>query len=232
MNPNRRTDTSPFDLDALSSRLTELANPDEALAMKAYMRDQFEFFGVKSKPRRDAAKPVMAAVKEASPSELLDFADRCWAQPQREFQAVAVDALRKGAKKFDVSHLDRVEHFIVTKSWWDTIDFLAAHVVGPMTHTSPAVLEVLDRWIDDDNIWRARTAILHQLSFKADTDPVRLFAYAEKRAEDTEFFIRKAIGWALRSHARVDPRSVKAFVDQHDKVLSGLTKREALKHLT
>ena len=140
--------------------------------------------------------------------------------------------LRARAKTFHAEDLDRLHNLIVTKSWWDTIDALAAHPVGTLVARFPQLGATMDIWIDDENMWVARVAILHQLRFKHDLDQDRLFSYVEKRAADTEFFIRKALGWALRDYARVAPDAVRSFVQEHEDNLSGLTKREALKHLT
>jgi len=134
-------------------------------------------------------------------------------------------------KKLDPSHLPDVEHFIVAESWWDTVDSLAAWTVGPMVAAYPELVAVMDLWIDDDNMWLNRTAIIHQLGYKNTTDAERLFRYCRRRADHRDFFVRKAIGWALRQHARVDPDAVRSFVAEHDAELSGLSKREALKHL-
>jgi 3-methyladenine DNA glycosylase AlkD len=146
-------------------------------------------------------------------------------------QYVAADALRKHHRALEAAHLARLKGLIVDKSWWDTVDSLATHSVGPLVSRNPELATVMDDWIGSDDIWLARTAILHQLSFKGSTDADRLFAYADRRAADTEFFIRKAIGWALRQYARTDPDAVRSFVASRESRLSNLTKREALKHL-
>ena len=118
---------------------------------------------------------------------------------------------------------------ITTKSWWDTVDELADHVVGAIVHAHPSQRAVMDRWLVDDDFWLARTAILHQLDWKDDTDADWLFAACVRRAGDKEFFIRKAIGWALRSYSYVDPVAVERFVTDHAGELSGLSRREGLK---
>ena len=110
-------------------------------------------------------------------------------------------------------HLDDVGRYITTKSWWDTVDGLAAWTAGPLVAANPELLATMDRWIVSDNICLARTAIIFQLGYKDRTDADRLFRYAAARAEDTEFFIRKAIGWALRQYAREDADAGRAFVE-------------------
>ena len=199
--------------------------------MVAYMKGHFAFLGVKAPQVRLAAKATMAAGKGAEAAELIRFADECWEQPEREFQYVGCQFLRKWVAALEPANLDDLERLLVTKSWWDSVDSLAAWSVGPLVRANPQLVEIMDRWIDSDNMWLARTAIIHQLSYKADTDADRLFSYAESRAEDPEFFIRKAIGWALRQYARQEPDQVRSFVAANEDRLSGLTKREALKHL-
>lgn len=218
-------------VDEADRALQDVADASRAPAMAAYMKDRFPFLGVQAADRRAAQRPILTTLATATGDELIAFAHRCWAAEPRELQYVAADALRKHADHLDADHLGDVETLITTKSWWDTVDSLAAHTVGPLVARFPDLAEVMDRWVEADDLWLARTAILHQLSYKERTDADRLFAYAARRAADTDFFIRKAIGWALRQHGRVDPDAVRSFVADHDAALSGLTKREALKRL-
>ncbi len=211
--------------------LAALADRDRAEQMAAYMKDHFPFFGVIAKDRRAAQKPTLTALADTDGDGLIAFAEACWALPEREVQYVAADALRKHVSLLDPGHLADLEELITTKSWWDTVDSLAAHTVGPLIAAHPDLAAVMDDWIGDDDIWLARTAIIHQLGYKERTDADRLFRYADRRAGDTEFFIRKAIGWALRQYGRVDPDAVRSYVASRDERLSGLTKREALKRL-
>jgi len=218
-------------LQHLTTDLRAAAVPERVPQMVAYMKDNFDFLGLTSPERKALQKPLLAVSKHCEIDEILDVADLCWEEDAREFQYVASDLLRARAKLLRPHDLDRLHHFVTTKSWWDTVDALAAHPTGTLISRFPALGEEMDIWIDDPNIWVARTAILHQLRYKTDVDEARLFAYALKRAADTEFFIRKALGWALRSYARVAPDQVRTFVDLHEGILSGLTKREARKHL-
>lgn len=220
-----------MDITALRTALEAVAIPEQAEPMAAYMKHHFEFLGAKSPAVRKAAKPMIAEGKHAEAHELIAFADQCWEQPEREFQYVGCIFLRRWVGSLEPANLDDLKRFIVTKSWWDSVDALAAWSVGPLVLANRELAEIMDEWIDSENMWLARTAIIHQLSYKADTDADRLFAYAESRAEDTEFFIRKAIGWSLRQYARQDPDQVLAFVAANEDRLSGLSKREALKHL-
>lgn len=223
---------SELGMAALRRRLEEVAEPGRVQPMEAYMRNQFPFLGITSKDRKVASRPALVESKAATTDELMAFASACWHEPEREFAYVACDVLRKHAKRVGPEQLNDVRALITTKSWWDTIDPLAVRVVGPMVQAHPGLVAEMDRWVRDGNFWVARTAILHQLMFKEATDPGRLFAYAQTRAGDTEFFIRKAIGWSLRQYARIDPGAVRQFVSLHERELSGLTKREAVKHLS
>ncbi|NNF54228.1 MAG: DNA alkylation repair protein [Acidimicrobiales bacterium] len=212
-------------------QLEPLAVPEDAAPMAAYMKDQFPFLGVKTPARRAASKPLLSAAKAWTAHEILDVADALMAEPEREFAQVAVDLVRANVKAVTSEDLDRLRHLIQTKSWWDTVDALAVHGVGAVVKSDRQLQVVMDQWVDDDDIWVARTAILHQLLWKTDTDATRLFHYCDVRAADQEFFIRKALGWALRQYARTDPDRVRSYVEHNEERLSGLTKREALKHL-
>lgn len=216
----------------LRNDLEEAADPTKVDAMFAYMKGRSPFLGVTSPIRKMVTRPVLSAVRTASEDELLDFAEACWEEPEREFRYVATDALRRGVRKLSDISLPRVRHLVQTDSWWDTVDALAVNTIGPMVTNHPELAEEMDRWINDDDFWIVRTAILHQLMYKERTDAARLFSYAQIRAADQEFFIRKAIGWSLRQYARIEPEAVQSFVQEHDGELSGLTKREALKHLS
>lgn len=223
----------------LDARLPELredfeavADPHRADEMSAYMKDHFEFLGLSAAVRRAAQKRLLLESASADNDELLSFAEACWAEEEREFQYAAVDVLRKRAKALASTDLHRLRSLVSTKSWWDTVDALAAHVIGSLVRRHPALSADMDAWILDDDLWVARTAMLHQLMWKDDTDPDRLFRYAEAQASHPDFFMRKAIGWALRQYARTDPDAVRSFIGAHDRELSALSKREALKHLS
>lgn len=212
--------------DEVVAALKGAADADRAAGMARYMKDQFEFFGVPAPQRRALQRAVLGRWRPASEDELAEFAQALWAVPQREAQYVAVDVVERSARS---ATLALCETLVVTKSWWDTVDGLAP-VVGEIVRRDPAALAALDRWVSDDNLWRARVAIIHQLRFGASTDAARLFRYCSARATDPEFFIRKAIGWALRQYARTDPEAVRSYVAAHPE-LSGLSRREALRRI-
>lgn len=219
------------DLGLLRAELNAFVDPEKAGPMADYMLGQFVFLGVNAGDRRLVSKPILKWAKTAEPDELLDLAIRLWDEPEREFHYIGMDALRAGAKHLRATDLETIAGFITKTPWWDTVDSLAVHTVGTLVTTHPELAEEMDLWVESDDLWIARTAILHQLMYKDRTDTNRLFTYCEMRMDHTDFFMRKAIGWALRQYARTDPDAVIAFVDRNERALSGLSKREALKHL-
>lgn len=215
----------------LRGDLELIADEDNAVAMAAYLRDQFCFLGIKSPDRRDVSKSFINLGRDADPAQIWQAAELLWEEPEREFHYVACDLLRRWAPRFQPVHLATAKRLLTTHSWWDTVDPLAINTVGTMVVQHPELVEAMDEWIEHENLWLVRTALIHQLKRKDTIDAERLFRYAEHQASHADFFVRKAIGWALRQHGRTDPDAVRSFVDQHRDELSGLTKREALKHL-
>ncbi len=204
---------------------------DLAAAMRRYMRDQFAFFGVPTPQRRAITKQVLAPLAAPSPTDLEEIGPLAWLADEREMQYAAVDVLVRHVRLAPPELLDTVSALVTTKSWWDTVDALAASVVGPLVRRYPELVATLDAWIEGDELWLARTAILHQLAYKTDTDVDRLMRYSLAWADHPDFFARKAIGWALRQYARTDPETIRAFLADHGDVLSPLTVREASKRL-
>jgi 3-methyladenine DNA glycosylase AlkD len=218
-------------LDRLVSTYSAAADPANAVAMRAYMRDQFPFLGIKGPQQRVLSRAVLAGLPRPAEEDLRDVALGAWALPEREYQYFVLGWLRRWAPRCSAGFITTAEHLIVTRSWWDTVDALASHVVGPLVRAHPELVDVMDSWIRDENLWRIRTALLHQLLAKEETDTERLFAYCTAQAEHRDFFVRKAIGWALRDYAKTDPAAVRAYVRTHTSRLSTLSVREAMKNL-
>ena len=214
----------------LRAELPGHADPLRAAAMAKYMRDQFPYYGIQSTPLSALFREAARGLPKPSSEDAAEFARACWALPEREYQYVACTYLRRYAKVLDEDFLETARFLVVTKSWWDTVDALAAHVVGPLVSAYPWMGGVMDDWAAGEQMWLTRTAILHQLRYKGDTDAERLFGYCASRASHPDFFIRKSIGWALREYAYTDPQAVREFVAAHPE-LSGLSKREALKNI-
>lgn len=214
-------------LSTLRATLLTIAEPAHAPAMRAYMRDQFDFLGVRTPQRRASCKPVLAPLKGQPPAQLLELAGVLWQQPEREFQYVAIDLLALHWKQLDASHLPALLQLVQQRSWWDSVDGLAG-VIGDVLRYQHVGM---DQAIAHGDYWVRRIALLHQLGWRGNTDRERLFGYALQCAHEQEFFIQKAIGWALRDYARHDAQAVREFTTQHQQRLAPLSYREARKHL-
>ncbi|MGD7022968.1 DNA alkylation repair protein [Rossellomorea vietnamensis] len=206
------------------------ANKENAGPMKAYMRNQFDFLGIRTPERKMLLRDFLKEYGTPSLEELPEIARTLWEQPEREFQYLALALLDKNRSRLQPVHLSLMEELIVMKSWWDTIDTIASRLAGFVIRKHPLEGEVfLEKWIASENFWLNRTAILHQLSYKEGTDEERLFSYIKQHASSKEFFIEKAIGWALREYSKTAPDKVAAFIEREE--LRPLSKREGLKHL-
>jgi 3-methyladenine DNA glycosylase AlkD len=217
----------------IQSAFVAQANPENASAMRSYMRDQFDFLGIKTPLRRALIKDLGKV--DFHPIDLEQLACALWLLPQREYQYAAIDLLATHRKKLDVSQLSSRLNLMLNlaqeKSWWDSVDGLAS-VVSDVLFASRAQQSQLhmDEAVKHPNMWVRRIAMIHQLGWRLETDQARLFSYALELAHEEDFFIRKAIGWALRDYARWQPDAVAEFVEAHRSQFSNLSVREALKH--
>lgn len=218
------------DLDILAELFEAHRSDANAGAMENYMRGQFPFFGIKAPLRKELVKQYFqetGILKEPFNQELMWA---LWEKDEREYQAAALDYLGKSLNKLKKGDLPFLERLITTKSWWDTVDMIAAHAVGKIAQKFPDVaIETIDDWAEHENIWLRRTAILFQLKYKDKTDAELLYRYIRQNAESKEFFIQKAIGWALREYSKTNSVSVKAFIEGQK--LAPLSVREGSKYL-
>lgn len=212
----------------LLKELQNLANADDARAMKAYMRGRFEFLGVKTPARRKAAK---AFFKKHGGADIdWRFVRQAWEHPFREMQYAALDYLETRKNLLCPGDLPQLKKLAQSKSWWDTIDFLdrlAGGIIAGFPETRPVILQ----WSRDEDIWLRRLAIDHQLLRKDQTDQHLLEQILVNNLNQTEFFINKAIGWALRDYSKTNPGWVKNFIRQHHGKMAPLSIREASKYL-
>ena len=212
----------------LLKELQNLANAGDARAMKAYMRGRFEFLGVKTPARRKAAK---AFFKKHGGADIdWRFVRQAWEHPFREMQYAALDYLETRKNLLRPGDLPQLKKLAQTKSWWDTIDFLdrlAGGIIAGFPETRPVILQ----WSRDEDIWLRRLAIDHQLLRKDQTDQHLLEQILVNNLNQTEFFINKAIGWALRDYSKTNPEWVKNFIRQHHGKMAPLSIREASKYL-
>lgn len=208
-------------------------NADSAQAgpMKKYMRDQFQYLGIKT-PQRAALTKEFIGGHGLPPLDQLDVISReLWSLPQREFQYAATGFLGRLEDKLEPDFITTIEYLLITKSWWDTVDTLAGNTVGTHLKRFPKVREkYLKKWRKSDNFWLRRTTLLFQLGYKKETDFDLLCEIIKENLDSDEFFINKAIGWALRQYAHTNPAPVKRFV-KSTKDLHPLSRREALKNI-
>ena len=218
--------------DFVGSRLAALADPATAAGMAAYMKTSMPCYGVKTGPRREIAREAAKAFPARTRREYEDAVLALWERPHREEKYTAITIARTHRKFVGPESLGLYERIVREGAWWDFVDETAVHLVGASLSKSPdEVWPVMDRWIDDPDMWIRRTAILCQNAHRGKTDEARLFGYCLRRAHEKEFFVRKAIGWALRSYAYTAPDAVRRFLAEHGPELSPLSVREAGKHL-
>ena len=218
-------------LKPLNSLFEANQNKENAAAMSAYMKGHFPFFGIKSKERREIQKRFLAENGLPKPFDSVVF-EAFWSAPEREFQMAGLDILRRQAKKSEVDDIELTEKLITTKSWWDSVDGLSSWVAGPYFLKFPEQMKpVTDRWAVSENIWLKRASIIFQLGYKSKTDVDVLKNHIEMNLGYTEFFINKAIGWALREYGKTNPQWVIKYVEELDDRLHPLSKLEALKNL-
>jgi 3-methyladenine DNA glycosylase AlkD len=208
--------------------MNEHRNEENAKPMKKYMRDQFEFLGIKAPQRNALLKEFLKEYGKPRLEELPQTVLALWELPEREFQYIALTLLEKDVKKLSDKHLALAETLVVTKSWWDTVDPLSTNIIGTILKKHPKWIEYYTgKWVQSDHMWLQRTAILFQLKYKKETDEQLLYEYIRMCKDSKEFFIQKAIGWALREYSKTNPESVIKFVESEH--LPPLSKREALK---
>jgi 3-methyladenine DNA glycosylase AlkD len=210
------------------------ANKDEknAVPMKRYMRDQFEYYGIKSPLRRELLRQFLKENDKPSGEGFKQIVKKLWENDHREMQYVAMDIMEKVVRKMDDSFLPFLEKLILQKSWWDTVDWIAPNGFGRVFQKYPHHIKpTTKRWIQSDNIWLQRSAIIFQLKYGEKTDYQLMFDYILYRAESNEFFVKKGSGWALRQYSKYNARAVIEFIKNHEDILSNLTKKEGLKWL-
>jgi 3-methyladenine DNA glycosylase AlkD len=214
------------------SALEPLSHAQDAVAMRTYMKDVAPFLGIKSPPRRAAQRQAWQRVgAPAGPDDLGAAATALFAQPEREFAYAACDLLAKHQRVMHEPFLVApVEALLLTKPWWDTVDGLGSAAVSPLCRRFPATRAVVSGWSASGERWLVRAAIQHQRGWRSDTDVAFVLGLCGDHAHDREFFVQKAIGWALRDLAPMDPPAVRAFVGAHPD-LTRVATREAEKGL-
>ncbi len=221
---------NPLTKDIIKA-FTANANPEIAAGAKAYLRNQFEFVGIKTPLRRALKTAIFKQHSFSTEKELIACAKELWELPEREYQYVAIELVAKHKKLWTIEIISFFEYLITSKSWWDSVDTVFSLHLGPYFKLyTQQIIPITERWnTTEDNFWLQRCSIMFQKSYKKDTDTVLLSKYILHCSKSKEFFLQKAIGWSLREYAKTNPLWVTEFVENH--VLAPLSKREALKHL-
>ena len=215
-------------IKTLENEFKKNANPEIAYGQKAYMKNQFDFYGIKTPIRRKIQTPFL--VKEYLPSkkELESIIKTLWKKPEREFQYFSQELVFKYVNQFDKKDIKLFEFMIFQKSWWDTIDFIAPKLIGKYFKLYPAQRNTyVEKWILSKNIWLQRSAILFQLNYKNELDSEYLAYIINSLLGTKEFFINKAIGWILRQYSKTNPAWVIEFANKTR--INKLSYKEALR---
>ena len=204
------------------------ANNKIALEQSAYMRNQFPFFGIKTTERRALQQAFLAKEMLPDKKEMEEIISTLWRQPQRECLYFAQELAFKYTNQIEKSDIELYEFMVVNQSWWDTVDFIAAKLMGAYFKKFPEEKTIyVKKWLKSGNIWLQRCAILFQLKYKKETDTTLLSDTINILLGSKEFFINKAIGWILREYSKTNPEWVIAFTE--NTALSPLSKKEALR---
>lgn len=206
-----------------------VGNPDNAAPMAAYMRDQFVFLGLKSQARKAQEKPLIAESKRADTETVLEWVNTLYAREEREYQYVAIDLAVANAKRLNLKQLHGLIDLIQQKAWWDSVDaWRKVYDVYLKRHQEDKA-EIFSWFYGQPDFWLRRLAITLQLLEKETLDTKMLTRAIEYDIETDEFFIQKAIGWALRGYSKFRPDWVREFIEAHE--LSALAVREGSKYL-
>lgn len=207
------------------------SNPENAFAMSKYMKNKFPFFGLKTEERRKVFKEIWKQNKNEVAENARKIALELYSKPQREFHYCSIEILIKQLKgNYKKDDIQLIEKLIVTNTWWDSVDTIAKYILGKYLLEFPMETKnVIARFSKSENMWLNRSAILFQLNYKQKTDFEILKAECNNHKMSKEFFIQKAIGWALREYAKSNPDAVKEFVSKAN--LKPLSTKEALKNI-
>ena len=218
-----------MDFNKLYEEMIQHKNEEQARQMSKYMLNKFEYIGIKTPERRKIFKNFF---KEYKNEEKIDweFVNKCWENRYREFQYVAADYLKDKKDKLTIDDIPKLKQFILKKSWWDMIDNLDM-TIGALALKDSNVNKILLEWSIDENIWLRRIAIDHQLLRKEKTNTELLEKILKNNLGQAEFFINKAIGWALRDYSKTNPEWVKNFIEKNKEKMAKLSIKEASKYL-
>lgn len=206
---------------------------DETIAEKQskYMRYRFPFIGLMKDNQVKYYKEFQLENGVVKAENAIEFAKELITYPERELWYIASQTLIKHKNQIEEKDFSFIKEYLVKSDWWDIVDITASNVVGIMAAKYPKIKSEVNSWIEDENFWLRRVAIIYQLGYRKNTDEKTLYSHILKTCHESEFFIRKAIGWALREYSKHNRDSVQKFIDLHSDKLSPLSIREGSKYL-
>jgi 3-methyladenine DNA glycosylase AlkD len=229
---------SPANNDLIADLLDQLAaaaDPKRAPRQQAYMKSTLPYYGIAMPELRRITRKVLRSHNIETAAELEATVLSLWdnvSHREEWYAALAICSTTRFRRHLTMEFLGLYRHLIVSGAWWDVVDDIATHLVGPLLVDEPAAMaDVLRGWADDDDLWLRRTAIIAQVGAGCATDATLLTDVIEPNLARKEFFLRKAVGWALRDYSRIDPEWVRQYVRSRQQSLSPLSLREACKHL-
>ncbi|QZK90062.1 DNA alkylation repair protein [Flavobacterium sp. CHNK8] len=217
-------------ISTLENAFEQNRNTEKAFAMSQYMRNKFSFFGIRTTERRELFKEIWKQNQQEVHHHSVQIAQTLFKKPEREFHYCAIEIIIKEKNKaYSISDIEWIEKLILQHSWWDSIDTIAKYILGDyLQQFSTETENVITRFSSQESIWLHRSLILFQLGYKQKTNSDLLFWLCLKYANSSEFFIQKAIGWALREYAKTNPEAILFFVNSNK--LKPLSTKEALKN--
>ena len=217
-------------INNLTAAFKAKADPVNAAGQEAYMRNKFSFIGLKAPIRKEIQRPFLTKANLPPKDQLPDLIKALWEKEEREFQMFGQELYFKYARSYEEDDINLMEFMVAYRSWWDSVDFIAAKCMGAYFQKFPGHRNAItDRWLESGNMWLQRSAVLFQLKYKDKTDTDLLSSIIHRLLGSKEFFINKAIGWILREYSKTNPQWVKEFVNTTE--LEPLSRKEAIRLL-
>ena len=219
-----------FNIQILHDNFLLLANTQQAKDAETYMKNQFTYFGIYTNERRKISNDYIKQIGKLKNEELSKIVKELYKMPNREFQYVAIELIAFHKKQWTENSIVLMEFCLVNKSWWDTVDNIASLMLGDYFKLFPHQIKpITSKWNNSNNFWLQRSSIMFQKTYKKNTDVELLSKYILNCSQSKEFFLQKAIGWALREYGKTNPNWVINFVANSK--LAPLSKRESLKKI-
>ena len=218
-------------IKTLESEFSKNGDLNSAIAQSAYMKNKFEFYGIRTQVRRKIQKPFLDKDHLPTKKEAKELIKLLWLRPQREYQYFCQELAYCYSEQGEEDDIELFEFMVLHNAWWDTVDFIATKLMGAYFKSYPDNIEpYVRKWISSKNRWLQRSTLLFQLMYKENLDTKILTFTINGLLGSNEFFINKAIGWILRQYSRTDPQWVIDFVGKTP--LSTLSSKEALRLVT